>query len=192
METVTLVTLFGNITFDATLEVQTKSSVTLPSYPTESGVRINDHRIILPKECKIKGISASTPMGLTLDSFITRLSRLTSVRPATFLEALKQLQSVGQPFVIVTRYEVLRNMMIVDIEPLNTPDQEDSLTIDLKCQEFITVDKLMSVGQPVVSELNENDPSQSAISADVRTGEVPTNEPSGFFGGLANRVLNLL
>lgn len=191
MESVTLVTLFGNITFDATLEVQTKSSVTLPSYPTESGVQINDHRIVMPQECRIKGIVASTPMGFTIDSFISRLSRLTSVRPSTFLEALKELQMTGRPFTIVTRYEVLENMMIRDIEPTNNAEQEDSLTFDVKCQEFITVNKLVEVGQPIVEILNADDPSQSAISANVRTGEVPTTPSTGYFNDAAEKVLNL-
>lgn len=189
MESITLDTMYGPFSFDATLEVQSKSTVTLPSYPTESGVRINEHRIIQPQECRIKGIVASTPIGFTLDAFISRLARMTSVRPATFLEALKQLQTTGSPFTVIGRYEVLQNMMIREIEPTNTSDQEDSLTFDIKLQEFVTVNKLVEIGQPVVENLNANDPSQSAISANVRTGEVPTTTS---FSKAAEKVLSFL
>lgn len=174
MESVTLVTSYGSFKFDATLEVQSKSSVTLPSYPTESGVRINDHRVIRPQECRINGIIAAIPLGFTIDSFISRLSRLVSTRPATFLEAVKQLQFTGEPFDVIGRYETLHDMMILEIESVNTAEHEDSLKFDLKLQEFITVDKLIDANQPTVESLASNDPSKSAISADVKTGQVPT------------------
>lgn len=173
MESVTLVTMFGMFSFDATLETESKTTVTLPSYPTESGVRINDHRIIQPNEYRLKGIVASTPMGFTLDSFITRLTRLTSIRPATFLEALRLLQRTGLPFTVVGRYEILRNMLITEIEAFNEAQYEDSLTFDIKLQEFITVNRLMDLTQPITEILNDGDPAQSAISADVRLGELP-------------------
>lgn len=90
---------------------------------------------------------------------------------------------------MIGRYEVLQNMMIREIEPTNTSDQEDSLTFDIKLQEFVTVNKLVEIGQPVVENLNANDPSQSAISANVRTGEVPTTTS---FSKAAEKVLSFL
>lgn len=188
----TMITDFGTYSFDAVLETQGKLSVTLPSYPTESGVRINDHRILQPNEFKIKGISTTMPLGFSsIDSFISRLSALTSVRPTTFLEALGYVMINSRPFTVVSRYQTYRNMTISEIIPIHTAEQDGSVTIDLKLQEFMTVDKLLATGEPIVEILNVDDPSRSAISANVKTGEIPTNESSKYFKDLADKALNL-
>lgn len=193
MASVTLLTQFGTYSFDADLESQGKMGVVLPSYPTESGVRINEHRVIQPNELKLRGITSTMPMGFrNLDSIISRISSLTSLRPSTFLESLVFLLTNGMPFTVVTRYMTYYNMMITEIIPIHTSEQDHSLTIDLKLQEFMTVDKLIDASLPVVSQLLDNDPSRSAISAGVQSGELPTTRTSAHFRGLANTALNLI
>ena len=193
MASVTLWTQFGRYSFDADLESQGKMGVTLPSYPTESGVRINEHRVLLPNELKIRGITSTMPMGVyNLETIISRISSHSSLRPSTFLESLVYLLTNGLPFTVSTRYMTYENMMISEIIPIHTAEQDHSLTIDLKLQEFMTVDKLVATGVPIVSQLHDNDPSRSAISAGVQSGELPTARTSAYFGGLANVALNAL
>lgn len=187
-----LITQFGVYEMDVVTESEGKSAVILPSYPTEQGVEINDHRIVVPNEYRMSGIVTTVPMGFTIESFISRLTSITSTRPNTFLQALFFLKANASPFTVVSRYTTLNNMMISEITYRHTGDQDLSLSFDVKLQEFITVSRLIGQGEPIVSMLPVGDVVQSAISATVQTGEILTRQSMRVVTDQANRILNLL
>ena len=189
---VKLVTKWGTYSADADLETTGKSSVVLPSYETEQGVAINNHRYAKPKEYTLKTVVSAIPLGLTIDSFISTLTRHTSVRPATFLQALFNVQANSYPFVLITPHVTLNNMMVRDITWNNIASEEASLNFEIALQEFITVNKLIDLNEPTVEVLNPLDRAQSAISAAVQSGQVMVTKVVDSVKDSVNSVMNLV
>lgn len=189
---VVFITQWGIYTFDATLEDGLEASVDLPSYVTESGVRINDHRIVQPLQLRVTGIVSSISFGM-ISSIFNNLTDLVYARPATALQLLLNVINNSQPFTIVSRNAYYNNFVIKKFKFTRTPQDENALIFELELQEFMQLDKLQSRDQPNVSDLQDGDPSKSAISADSKTGTVPTlSDIKQGFKNTANRVLDLL
>jgi len=189
---VKLITEFGTYSTDADLETNFKKSVVLPSYETEQGVAINNHRYAKPCEYTIRGIVSTIPLGFTIDSFLSSITRHTSVRPATFIEAIIRTQANSKPFTVTAPFVTLRNMMIADIIWTHTAPEEASLMFEIKLQEFITVNKLTDLNEPTVEKLNPLDKAKSAISAAVQKGQVMVNKVTDTVKGAVNNVMNLV
>lgn len=189
---VVFITQWGIYTFDATLEDSLEASVELPSYVTESGVRINDHRIVQPMQLRVTGIVSSISFGM-ISSIFNNLTNVFYARPATALQLLLNVINNSQPFSIVTRNAYYNNFVVRKFKFTRTPNDENALIFELELQEFMQLNKLQSRDQPNVSDLQDGDVSQSAISSDSKTGTVPTL--SGIktgFKNAANKVLDLL
>ena len=63
--------MFDNFQFDATLEDTFEASIELTRYPIESGVYVNDHRIINPKKWFITGAIGSKPLRPLINKDLT-------------------------------------------------------------------------------------------------------------------------
>jgi len=175
---VKLITEFGTFTADVDIEYSGKSTSVLPSYATEQGVSINNHRYMKPIEFRIRSLVSTMPLGFSINSFISSITKHFNVRPATFLEALFKVQANAKPFTVVSKFGEFKNMMIADIEWTHSAEQDASMTFDVKFQEFITISRVVDQSEPPAEVLNEGDPSKSAVSASVQTGQVMTFSPS--------------
>ena len=189
---VVFITQWGIYAFDATLEDGLEASVELPSYVTESGVRINDHRIVQPMQLRVTGIVSSISFGM-ISSIFNNLTNLVYARPATALQLLLNVINNSKPFTIVSRNAYYNNFVVRKFKFTRTPQDENALIFEIELQEFMQLNKLQSRDQPSVDDLQDGDVAKASISADSKTGTVPTlSEIGQSFRDTANKVLDLL
>src|ERR1051325_7397557 len=155
--------------FDATLEDTLDASVEWTSYPVETGVNVNDHRIIQPVKWTLTGAVSNNPLKVQLTDFLAGgLSNLTNnpyvatvaglaagflagsseTRASTTLEFLINLMVAGDPFDIDAVDIQLKNMVITRIGRTKNPENEQGLIFVAELQELITLDRIPVSGQP--------------------------------------------
>ena len=178
--------------FDAVLEDVLDVSVEWTSYPVETGVNINDHRIIQPTKWTVTGSISNNELTTHLTDFLGGslsnlsnnslvstvaglsagfLSGSSSTRASATLELLINLMVAGEPFDIDAGDIQLQNMQIARLGRTKDPSNEQALIFVAQLQEIIILDRLVTLGQPAQSQLNDNDVSKSAVSSLVTRGE---------------------
>ena len=178
--------------FDAVLEDTLDVSVEWTTYPVETGVNVNDHRIIQPTKWSMTGAISNNELTTHLTDFLGgAVSNLTdssvvatvaglsagflagssSTRSSAVLEQLIALTVAGEPFDVDAGDIQLSNMVISRLGRTKDPSNEQGLIFVAQLQELITVDRLVTLGQPSQSQLNSNDVSKSAVSSLVTRGE---------------------
>lgn len=197
--------------FDAVLEDSLEASVEWTSYPVETGVNVNDHRIIQPVKWTLTGAVSNNPLQVQITDFLTGgLSNLTSnpyvatvaglaagflsgsdeTRSSTTLEFLINLMVAGEPFDIDAGDIQLQNMVIGRIGRTKNPENEQGLIFVADLQELITLDRIPQSGQPSQTMLRDGDPAKSGVSSLIRKGRVLAKEASDAVNNAANNVLD--
>ncbi|HEI0612164.1 TPA: hypothetical protein SIF59_004041 [Escherichia coli] len=197
--------------FDAVLEDSLEASVEWTSYPVETGVNVNDHRIIQPVKWTLTGAVSNNPLQVQITDFLTGgLSNLTNnpyvatvaglaagflsgsdeTRSSTTLEFLINLMVAGEPFDIDAGDIQLQNMVIGRIGRTKNPENEQGLIFVADLQELITLDRIPQSGQPSQTMLRDSDPAKSGASSLIRKGRVLAKEASDAVNNAANNVLD--
>lgn len=189
---IVFVTQYGPWTFDAVLEHGYKASVGLPSYPTESGVRINDHRIVQPIELKVTGVVSSVSFG-AIGSLFNNISSIAYVKPATALQFLINMINNSKPFSVITRNSFYSNLVIESFNFTSSPEDENALIFELHLKEFIQLKKLTSKDKPKAEDLKDGDKAKPSIIDKVKSGVVSTVENvTKSVTDAANKVLDVI
>ena len=197
--------------FDAVLEDSLEASVEWTSYPVETGVNVNDHRIIQPVKWTLTGAVSNNPLQVQITDFLAGgLSNLTNnpyvatvaglaagflsgsdeTRSSTTLEFLINLMVAGEPFDIDAGDIQLQNMVIGRIGRTKNPENEQGLIFVADLQELITLDRIPQSGQPSQTMLRDGDPAKSGVSSLIRKGRVLAKEASDAVNTAANNVLD--
>lgn len=197
--------------FDAVLEDSLEASVEWTSYPVETGVNVNDHRIIQPVKWTLTGAVSNNPLQVQITDFLTGgLSNLTNnpyvatvaglaagflsgsdeTRSSTTLEFLINLMVAGEPFDIDAGDIQLQNMVIGRIGRTKNPENEQGLIFVADLQELITLDRIPQSGQPSQTMLRDGDPAKSGVSSLISKGRVLAKEASDAVNTAANNVLD--
>lgn len=197
--------------FDAVLEDSLEASVEWTSYPVETGVNVNDHRIIQPVKWTLTGAVSNNPLQVQITDFLAGgLSNLTNnpyvatvaglaagflsgsdeTRSSTTLEFLINLMVAGEPFDIDAGDIQLQNMVIGRIGRTKNPENEQGLIFVADLQELITLDRIPQSGQPSQTMLRDGDPAKSGVSSLIRKGRVLAKEASDAVNNAANNVLD--
>lgn len=197
--------------FDAVLEDSLEASVEWTSYPVETGVNVNDHRIIQPVKWTLTGAVSNNPLQVQITDFLTGgLSNLTNnpyvatvaglaagflsgsdeTRASTTLEFLINLMVAGEPFDIDAGDIQLQNMVIGRIGRTKNPENEQGLIFVADLRELITLDRIPQSGQPSQTMLRDGDPAKSGVSSLIRKGRVLAKEASDAVNNAANNVLD--
>lgn len=178
--------------FDAVLEDTLEIGVEITSYPVESGVRVSNHRILLPFKWTMTGAISNNPLKTQLTDFLGgTLSNLTDnpyiaavagmsagflaggeqTRASTTLAFLIDLMRQGDPFDIDAGDITLRNMVITKLSRTKEARNENGLEFVVELQELITLDRIASLGQPVQTELRDGDPTKSSLARVIESGQ---------------------
>lgn len=197
--------------FDAILEDTIDASVEWTTYPVETGVNVNDHRIIQPVRWTLTGAVSNNPLKVQLTDFLAGgLSNLTNnpyvasiaglaagflagsneTRSSTTLEFLINLMVAGEPFDIDAGDIQLQNMVIGRIGRTKDPENEQGLIFVAELQELITLDRIPQSGQPSQAMLRDGDPAKSGIAGIIRKGRVMVKEANDAVNKAASSVLD--
>lgn len=197
--------------FDAVLEDTLDVSVEWTIYPVESGVNVNDHRIIQPVRWTMTGAVSNNPLKVQLTDFLAGgLSNLTNnpyvaavaglaagflagsdqTRASTTLEFLITLMRSGEPFAIDAGDIQLQNMVISRIGRTKDISNESGLIFVCEMQELITLDRLQTLGQPSQMQLRDGDPTKSALSSVVKKGQQIAKDVNDTVSTSVNNVLD--
>lgn len=198
--------------FDAVLEDSFEASVELTSYPVESGVRINDHRIINPMTYYLTGAVGNNPLKVLSVDFaggivsnvvnnpvVSAIAGLSagflagsdSTRSSATLQKLLEIMFYGDPFTVDAVDIQLQNMVITKVSRTRNPENENGLIFVAELHELVTLNRLASKTQPSQSQLNANDPTSSAAAATVNSGEQVGTTPTFAVTEKVNSVINL-
>lgn len=162
-----------------------KSSVTIPENPVESGVLINDHRIIKPKTLKITvgnnnivgvldivqepDLGSLTQLG---DNLLFGNHYNSKSRVALKYQDLISCQRNGEPFDIETPLGFYKNMVITEIESMQDSETISCFKGTITFQEFIyfenaqtTVNGILDAGMPKPSFVTSTQ--QAALGSSV-------------------------
>lgn len=196
--------------FDAILEDSLDASVEWTSYPVESGVNVNDHRIIQPIKWRLTGAVSNNPLQIQLTDFLGgALSNLTNnplvstvaglsagflagsneTRSSTTLEFLLNLMVAGEPFSIDAGDIQLQNMAIGRIGRTRDPSNENALIFVAELQEIITLERIPKSGQPRQYQLRDGDPAKSGIAGVVQKGQQFVKDAAANVNDMASTVL---
>lgn len=197
--------------FDAVLEDTLDVGVEITSYPIESGVRVANHRILLPFKWTMTGAISNNPLKTQLTDFIGgAISNLTDnpyvasvagmsagflaggdqTRGSTTLAFLIDLMRQGDPFDIDAGDITLRNMVIVKLGRTKEARNENGLEFVVELQELITLDRIATLGQPVQSELRDGDPTKSSLSRTIENGQRIAKETNAEVSAQVESVLD--
>ena len=197
--------------FDAVLEDTFEASVELTTYPVESKVRVSDHRILQPLRWSLVGAVSNNPLKPQLTDFVGgALSNLTDnpwlagaaglfagwlsggdeTRASSTLIFLINLMQSGEPFSIDAGDITLNNMVITRLSRTKDAANEQGLIFVADLQELITLDRLADVGKPVVSQMRDGDPAQTAAARIVKKGQQVAKEVTDTVSKSVNSVLD--
>lgn len=197
--------------FDAVLEDTFEATVTITSFPIESGVRISDHRILNPFKWTMTGAISNNPVKVQLTDFLGgALSNLTDnplvssiaglsagflagsdeTRASTTLEFLIWLMQSADPFDIDAGDILLKNMAITRLARTKEPRNEGGLEFIVELQEVIELDRIARDTQCSLPQLRDGDPSQSALSRAISRGQAIAKEANEAVTDAVNSVLD--
>lgn len=197
--------------FDAVLEDTFEATVTVTSYPIESGVKISDHRILNPFKWTLTGAISNNPLKTQLTDFLGgAISNLTDnplvasvaglsagflaggdeTRASSTLQFLIDLMKQGDPFDIDAGDIVLQNMVITRLSRTKEPRNENGLEFIAELQEMITLDRIQQDTEPSQQQLREGDPTESALSRVMKRGQAIAKEANEAVTSAVNSVLD--
>ncbi|WP_236170143.1 phage baseplate protein [Pseudomonas parasichuanensis] len=197
--------------FDAVLEDTLDVSVTITSFPIESGVRISDHRILNPFKWTMTGSISNNPVKVQLTDFLGgALSNITSnpivstiaglsagflagsdqTRASTTLDFLIWLMQSADPFDIDAGDILLKNMAITRLSRTKEPRNEGGLEFVVELQEVIELDRIARDTECSIPQLREGDPSQSALSRAIKRGQAIAKEANDAVSSAVNDILD--
>lgn len=197
--------------FDAVLEDSLDASVEWTTYPVESGVNVNDHRIIQPIKWSLTGAISNNPLQTQLTDFLGgALSNLTNnpyvatvlglsagflagsneTRASSTLLFLIDLMVAGEPFDVDAGDIQLKNLVISRIGRVKDPSNENGLIFVADLQELITLDRLPTLGQPRQEQLRDGDVAKSGMARIINKGQQITSEAPKAVSDQANAVLD--
>lgn len=197
--------------FDAVLEDTLEVSVSITSFPIESGVRISDHRIFNPFKWTMTGAISNNPVKVQLTDFLGgALSNLTDnpivstvaglsagwlagsdeTRASSTLDFLLWLMSESDPFDIDTGDIILKNMAITRLSRTKEPRNEGGLEFIVELQEIIQLDRLAGGDPRWIYQLRAGDPSQSALARALNKGQLIAKEASDSVSKAVNGILD--
>lgn len=181
---------FNGYEFDATLEDSFEASIELTKYPVESGVKVNDHRIINPMKYYITGAIGSKP----LRPLITGVTDFTALRDVAIGAATNVLRK--NPYVALaaglttgflsssqeTRASASLKLLL-DLMVSGLPFDVDAVDIQLKNMVITKVSRAKTpedeTGLIVVVELQELIMLQRLATLNQpRPDQLPANDPS--------------
>ncbi|MCK9802088.1 hypothetical protein M1B34_31625 [Pseudomonas sp. MAFF 302030] len=197
--------------FDAVLEDTFEATVTITSFPIESGVRISGHRILNPFKWTMTGAISNNPVKVQLTDFLGgALSNLTDnpivstvaglsagwlagsdeTRASSTLDFLIVLMQHADPFDIDAGDILLRNMAITRLSRTKEPRNEGGLEFVVELQEVIELDRIQRALQCVPDQLRDGDPSKSALSRAISRGQEIAKEASDSVSNAVNGILD--
>lgn len=197
--------------FDAVLEDTFEASVSITTFPIESGVRVADHRIFNPFKWTMTGAISNNPVKVQLTDFLGgALSNLTDnpivstvaglsagflagsdeTRASTTLDFLIWLMSSYDPFDIDAGDILLKNMAITRLSRTKEPRNEGGLEFVVEMQEVIELHRLAAGDERWSYQLRNDDPSQSALSKAVNKGQMIAKEASASVSNAVNGILD--
>lgn len=182
----------NGLEFDAVLENTLKVASTITGYTIASGARVADHRILDPIEWSLVVAMSNNPLRTSLTSFVGALTDndtsglLSTVaglsagflsgsngsRASTTLEALFALWSSGEAFSIDAVDVQLNNMVITGITRTSTAETEGGLIAEIQLQEMPFLNTEPGATQPLLNNLNFNDPSFTKSVANINKGQL--------------------
>lgn len=197
--------------FDAVLEDTFEASVSITTFPIESGVRVADHRIFNPFKWTMTGAISNNPVKTHLTDFLGgALSNLTDnpiastvaglsagwlagsneTRGSATLDFLIWLMSEYKPFDVDIGEVLLKNMAITRLSRTKEPRNEGGLEFIVELQEVIQLDRLASGTERWIYQLRDGDPSQSALARAVNKGQLIAKEASASVTNAVNNILD--
>lgn len=197
--------------FDAVLEDTLEVSVSITSFPIESGVRISDHRIFNPFKWTMTGAISNNPVKVQLTDFLGGalsnlidnpivstvaglsagwLSGSDETRASSTLDFLLWLMSEYDPFDIDTGDIILKNMAITRLSRTKEPRNEGGLEFIVELQEVIQLDRLAGGDPRWIYQLRKGDPSQSALARALNKGQLIAKEASDSVSKAINGILD--
>lgn len=197
--------------FDAVLEDTFEATVSVTSFPVESGFRISDHRILDPFKWTMTGAITNNPLKTQVTDFLGGgLSNLTDnpiiatvaglsagwlaggdeTRASSTLQFLIALMQAGDPFDIDAGDIILRNMVVTRLSRTKEPRNENGLEFIVELQEMIELDRIRRDGEPSQSQLRDDDPSKSALARAINRGQAIAKQSSEAVSNAVNNVLN--
>lgn len=143
----------SGVFIDTFIDYSHTSSVRITENPTETGVNINDHRIINPRRIVMNvGVSnVVTPQALLNSrsadaliqvgkAFIFGNSFDSKSRIAVTYSALEEAMYDGEPFDIETPMGLFKNMLITQIEETNDADTYTLFNGTITLQELLSIE----------------------------------------------------
>lgn len=197
--------------FDAVLEDTLEASVSITTFPIESGVRVADHRIFNPFKWTMTGAISNNPVKVQLTDFLGgALSNLTDnpivstvaglsagflagsdeTRASTTLDFLVWLMSSYDPFDIDAGDILLKNMAITRLSRTKEPRNEGGLEFVVEMQEVIELHRLAAGDERWSYQLRKDDPSQSALTRAVNKGQMIAKEATASVSNAVNGILD--
>lgn len=144
----------AGVFIDAFFDYNHSASVRITENPTETGVNINDHRIITPRRIVMNvGVSnIVTPQQLLNsrsadallefgEAFLIGNSFNSESRMVATYQALEDAMYNGDPFEIETPVGLFKNMLITNIEENNDADTYTMFNGTITLQELLVIDK---------------------------------------------------
>lgn len=200
--------------FDAVLEDTFEASIELTRYPVESGVKVADHRIILPMKYFMIGAVSNNPLkpidaqGLVAGGLSTILrsnplvatvaglsagflSGTPGTRASSTLQLLMDLLVAGQPFDVDAVDIQLKDMVLTRLSRDRDPETENGLIFVAELQELVQLSRLSDFTQPTQDQLADGDPSKAGAAADTTRGQQSGYTPSASTVSDVNTVLGI-
>lgn len=107
-------TNIGGFFFDAFLQIDHESSLTITSHPVETGASISDHAFVNPALLTMQIGMSDAAEALSVDQFTQG-----PTRSVTAYQVLLELQRLRIPMQVMTRLKIYKNMLI---ETISVPD----------------------------------------------------------------------
>jgi len=118
-ETIYVATNIAGYFFDAFLQMDHESSLTITSHPVETGASISDHAFVNPAQLTMQIGMSDAAHALSVDQFAQGPSRSVNA-----FQILQELQRQRIPLQVATRLKIYKNMLI---ETISAPDDYKTL-----------------------------------------------------------------
>jgi hypothetical protein len=181
------------ITFDAVIEDALEFTVDYTQFPIEIGADASDHGIIRPATQVMTVSVSNNPLSFSLigsaagfvSNFIDSaagaaiaglsagfLSGAEESRAKSVLEFFVSLMYSRIPFDVDSVDYMSKNMVITKLRRTRNISNESGLDLIIEMQELPLLSTTISNNQPSISQLNNDDPSQTQAAATKEKGEV--------------------
>lgn len=159
----------GGITLDAVISERHTTKTVTTTFPVESGAKISDHAITLPKELVINAIVSDSELIFSIGDIVEDVTDLFGsstennvTRSNQAYNSLVKIQDNKELITITTGLVVYQNMMITDIDI--TQDKDSSRIIDLRIalvEMLITVEVIAILTEDKLLEGSERQQMQT-------------------------------